>query len=273
MIIWCLLVSSAARPQWVGDPIALPLTGRDILIAIDVSGSMETPDFNIKGQQVNRLDVVKTTAGEFIQRREGDNLGLILFGTQAYLQTPLTFDRATVKAMLDDATIGLAGKDTAIGDAIGLAVKRLRDNNIEHRILILLTDGANTSGEVDPLKAAELAASEGLKIYTIGIGADSMQVGASFLFGPQTINPSRDLDEKTLKTIADSTGGKYFRARDTQGLEDIYSRLDELEPRESDSEFFRPTQSLFYWPLGLALLLSLLPGLIKLTKLATGRNA
>lgn len=267
-IIWCLLVTSAARPQWIGDPIALPLTGRDILIAIDVSGSMETPDFNLEGQQVTRLDVVKATAGEFIKRREGDNLGLILFGSQAYLQTPLTFDRPTVKAMLDDATIGLAGKDTAIGDAIGLAVKRLKEDDIEHRILVLLTDGANTSGEVDPLKAADLAASEGLKIYTIGIGADRMEVGGSFIFGPQTINPSRDLDEKTLKTIADTTGGQYFRARNTKGLEDIYSRLDELEPRESDSEFFRPTQTLFHWPLGAALLLSLIPSLIQLGKLA-----
>ena len=260
VIIWILLVTSAARPQWVGDPIALPLTGRDILIAIDVSGSMETADFNINGQKVTRLDVVKSTAGEFIKRREGDNLGLILFGSQAYLQTPLTFDRSTVKTMLDDASIGLAGKETAIGDAIGLAVKRLREDNIEHRVLVLLTDGANTSGEIDPLKAAELASTEELKIYTIGIGAESMEVG-SFLFGRQQINPSQDLDETTLKAIAEKTGGQYFRARDTQSLEAIYKQLDELEPRESDSEFFRPTQTLFHWPLGLALLLSMIPAL------------
>ncbi len=264
ILIWCLLVASAARPQWLGDPIALPLTGRDILIAIDISGSMETPDFNINGQQVTRLDVVKNTAGEFIERREGDNLGLILFGSQAYLQTPLTFDRATVKAMLDDASIGLAGKDTAIGDAIGLAVKRLRNADIEQRILVLLTDGANTSGEIEPLKAAELAAAEGLKIYTIGIGADSMEVGNSLFFGRQTINPSKDLDEKTLQTIASNTGGQYFRARDTQSLEDIYNQLDKLEPRQSDSAYFRPTQTLFHWPLALALLLSILPGLHRL---------
>lgn len=264
MLIWLLLVAAAARPQWVGDPIALPLTGRDILLALDISGSMETPDFDLQGQQVMRIDVVKATAGEFIQRREGDNLGLILFGTQAYLQTPLTFDRATVKAMLDDATIGLAGKDTAIGDAIGLAVKRLREDHIEHKVLILLTDGANTAGEIDPIKAAELAANEGLKIYTIGIGADSMQLGNSFFFGAQTVNPSRDLDEKTLKAIADKTGGQYFRARDTQGLSEIYAQLDKLEPREADSQFFRPTEALFYWPLGVALALSLAPSLLTL---------
>jgi len=266
ILIWCLLVASAARPQWLGEPIVLPLTGRDILIAIDISGSMETPDFNVNGEQVTRLDMVKSTAGEFIKRREGDNLGLILFGSQAYLQTPLTFDRATVKTMLDDATIGLAGKDTAIGDAIGLAVKRLRKDNIEQRILVLLTDGANTSGEVDPLKAAELAATEKLKIYTIGIGADSMEVRNSFLFGKQTINPSKDLDEKTLQTIADSTGGQYFRARDTKGLSDIYKQLDKLEPQQTDSVYFRPTKTLYHWPLSLALLLSLLPGLSKLTR-------
>ncbi len=264
IIIWCLLVASAARPQWLGDPIALPLTGRDILLAIDISGSMETPDFDFNGQQATRLDVVKSTAGEFIKRREGDNLGLILFGSQAYLQTPLTFDRATVKAMLEDATIGLAGKDTAIGDAIGLAVKRLRKAGIEQRILVLLTDGANTSGEVEPLKAAELAAAEGLKIYTIGIGADRMEVGNSLFFGKQTINPSKDLDEKTLQTIAEKTGGQYFRARDTQSLEDIYAQLDKLEPQKSDSAYFRPTQTLFHWPLALALLLSVLPGLYRL---------
>ncbi|TPW18466.1 MAG: uncharacterized protein FD130_227 [Halothiobacillaceae bacterium] len=259
LVIWLLLLTAASRPQWLGDPVALPLAGRNLMLAIDISGSMETPDFSVKGEAVTRLDIVKATANEFIARREGDNLGLILFGTRAYLQTPLTFDRTTLATMLNDATIGLAGKDTAIGDAIGIAVKRLREEQTQQRILILLTDGANTAGEVDPLKAAELAASVGLRIYTIGIGADQMQVGGDFLFGPQVVNPSRDLDEKALKTIADTTGGLYFRAKDVAGLREIYQQLDQLEPQASDKEFLRPTETLFYWPLAVALLLSLLP--------------
>ena len=192
--------------------------------------------------------------GEFIQRRVGDRLGLILFGRQAYLQTPLTFDRETVRTLLHEAVIGLAGKETAIGDAIGLAVKRLQDNDINSRVLILLTDGANTAGEVEPIKAAELAAQHGLKIYTIGIGADEMVV--SSFFGKQRVNPSADLDEKTLTAIAEKTGGRYFRARDTQQLEQIYHLLDKLEPLEKEAQTFRPTAALYAWPLGLALLLA-----------------
>ena len=146
------------------------------MLAIDLSESMREQDFQIGGQWVDRLTAGKRVARNFIERREGDRLGLILFGAQAYLQTPLTFDRDTVLTLLDEAQIGLAGQATAIGDAVGLAIKRLRDTADEERVLILMTDGANTSGEVDPLQAAKLAAREGLKIYTIGIGADEMIV-------------------------------------------------------------------------------------------------
>ena len=179
-IAWCLLVIAATRPQWLGEPIEQAVSGRDLLLAVDLSGSMEEQDFVIKGQRVDRLTATKKVAGEFIQRRHGDRLGLILFGSQAYLQTPLTFDRKTVMTLLDESALGLAGQNTAIGDAIGLAVKRLRKQATESRVLILLTDGANTAGEVSPLKAAELAAQDGLKIYTIGIGADEMVVRSFF---------------------------------------------------------------------------------------------
>lgn len=263
MLCWCLLLTAAARPQWIGDPIELPISGRDLMLAVDLSGSMEAEDFKLNGRLVNRLQATKAVASEFIQRRVGDRVGLILFGRQAYLQTPLTFDRNTVATLLDEAAIGLAGKETAIGDAIGLALKRLEkgagnDNSNEiknSQVLVLLTDGANTAGILSPQKAAELAAGSGLKIYTIGIGADEMVVNS--LFGSRRINPSADLDEKALKGIAETTGGRYFRARDTRELQSIYRLLDELEPVEQEMQVFHPQSALYFWPLALAMLLSL----------------
>ncbi len=253
IIAWCCLIIAGMRPQWLGDFIDIPVSGRDLMLAVDLSGSMEEQDFIIKDKRVDRLTATKYVAGEFIERRIGDRLGLILFGEQAYLQTPLTFDRLTVKTLLYESAIGLAGKSTAIGDAIGLAVKRLRDQDEKSRVLILLTDGANTAGEVEPLAAADLAARENMKIYTIGIGADEMIVRS--IFGSRRVNPSADLDEKTLHAIADKTGGRYFRARDTEQLEQIYALLDELEPIEKDVQRFRPQMALFYWPLTVALIL------------------
>lgn len=253
IIAWGLLIIAGMRPQWLGDFIEIPVSGRDLMLAVDLSGSMQQQDFMIKNQRVDRLTATKQVAGEFIERRIGDRLGLILFGEQAYLQTPLTFDRTTVKTLLHEAAIGLAGKATAIGDAIGLAVKRLREQDEASRVLVLLTDGANTAGAVDPVAAADLAASAGLKIYTIGIGADEM-IERSF-FGSRRVNPSRDLDEKTLTAIADKTGGRYFRARDTEQLQQIYNILDRLEPIAKDVQRFRPQTALFYWPLSMALVL------------------
>ncbi len=255
-LAWLLLVIAAARPQWHGEPIELPTKGRDLMLAVDLSGSMQVEDFVINDRQVNRLLATQLIAGEFIERRLGDRVGLILFGRQAYLQTPLTFDRATVKTLLHEAAIGLAGKETAIGDAIGLMVKRLGEVSDTEQVMILLTDGANTAGEVEPLKAAELAASRGLKIYTIGIGADEMYVRS--LFGRQKVNPSADLDEDTLRTIADTTGGQYFRARDTAELAKIYQLIDELEPVEQEAQVFRPMRALYPWPLAGALALAAL---------------
>lgn len=255
--IWLLLVIAAARPQWLGEATSLPLSGRDMLLAIDLSGSMEMPDFTHDGKPATRLDVVKTTAAEFIAARVGDRIGLLLFGSRAYLQAPLTFDRDTVSAMLGDATLGLAGKETAIGDAIGLAVLRLRELT-NQRVLILITDGANTAGEVAPLKAADIAAQEHVRIYTIGVGADEMRVNNPARGVTQTVNPSRDLDEDTLKRIAELTHGRYFRAKDTAGLQAIYAEIDELEPHTTDDAVFRPKTELYVWPLGAALLLSML---------------
>jgi Ca-activated chloride channel family protein len=256
--VWTLALVAAARPGYVGEPIALPQTGRDLLMAVDLSGSMEEQDFRLDGRWVDRLTATKAVAADFIERRVGDRLGLILFGREAYLQTPLTFDRTTVGILLQESAIGLAGKETAIGDAIGLAIRTLEDAGVEvgRRVLILLTDGANTAGAVDPLKAAELAAARGMVIYSIGIGADAMTVRS--LFGERLINPSADLDEATLGAIAEMTGGRYFRARDTAELAEIYGLLDELEPVESDEAGFRPVAEYFHWPLAAAVLIAVL---------------
>ncbi len=254
VLAWVALVVAASRPQWLGEPIELAMTGRDLMLAVDLSGSMDIRDFKLNGEPVDRLTATKAVAGEVIDRRVGDRIGLILFGDRAYLQAPLTFDRKTVHTLLEESAIGLAGEKTAIGDAIGLAVKRLRDNPENMRVLILLSDGANTAGEVQPLQAADLAAKEKLKIYTIGVGADEMLVRD--FFGTRKVNPSEDLDEKAMTEIATKTGGRYFRARDTQALEKIYTMLDELEPVEKDKRFYRPRAELFPWPLGLALVLA-----------------
>ncbi|MCW8957212.1 MAG: VWA domain-containing protein [Gammaproteobacteria bacterium] len=261
VIAWLCLVIATARPQWLGEQVDLPLSGRDLMMAVDLSGSMQAEDFQLNNRSTNRLQALKAVAGEFIQRRQGDRLGLILFGTQAYLQTPLTFDRTTVNTLLQEAFINMAGEYTAIGDAIGLAIKRLQNKSSSSRVLILLTDGENTAGEVEPLKAAEIAAEQGMKIYTIGIGAEYIEQQSFF----RTFrSKNKAIDEKTLTSIAQITGGRYFRARNTQELEQIYQLLDELEPIEQNSQSFRPITALFYWPLGLALILATLISLIKL---------
>lgn len=258
-LIWMLLILAACRPQWLGDPISIPVSGRDLLMAVDISGSMKVNDLSKNGAPRNRLDVVKDVAGEFIRKRQGDRIGLILFGTHAYLQAPLTFDRTTVQVLLNESEIGLAGERTAIGDAIGLAVKRLRLRPQQNRVLILITDGANTAGEVEPLKAAEFASQEGLKIYTIGIGAEQMIVRD--FFGTRRINPSADLDAGTLTKIAEHTNGRYFRASNREELEDIYALLDKIEPVIVDPDQLRPVTELFVWPLGLVVLIVLVMSL------------
>ncbi len=257
-LIWILILLAAARPQYVGQPQSLPMTGRDLLLAVDLSGSMEEQDFQLDGRWVDRLTATKAIAKEFIERRIGDRIGLILFGREAYLQTPLTFDRTTIQILLDEAVIGLAGQETAIGDAIGLGIRTLTDAEIaeNRRVFVLLTDGANTAGSIDPLKAAELARDRGMVIYTIGIGADSVMVQS--LFGVREVNPSADLDERTLTTIAEGTGGRYFRARDTEAFQQIYAILDELEPAAADESGYRPILERYHWPLGVALLLGVL---------------
>ncbi len=254
-LIWSLLLLAAARPVWVGEAVPLASSGRDLMLAVDISGSMEAEDMQLSGDSVNRLVAVKKVLGDFAERRNGDRLGLILFGTQAYLQTPLTFDHKTLQQLLNEAQIGFAGESTAIGDAIGMSIKRLKERPEQSRVLILLTDGANTAGKVEPLEAAKVAAQQGIRIYTLGFGADEMLVQS--LFGTRRVNPSADLDEESLQAIAEATRGRYFRARDVEELQSIYQELDRLEPAIQADEVIRPQQSLFHWPLAVAMLLSM----------------
>jgi Ca-activated chloride channel family protein len=264
-LIWLALLLSLARPTWIGEAITLPASGRDLLVAVDLSGSMQVEDMVVGQNTVARIAAVKQVVGDFIERRKGDRVGLILFGTNAYVQAPLTFDANTVKRFLREAQLGFAGRETAIGDAIGLAVKRLRERPAESRVLILLTDGANNAGEVQPVEAASLAADHGVKIHTVGIGSDKMVMPGLFgsSFGSRVVNPSRDLDEKTLKQIASLTGGTYFRARDPAELVNIYELLDALEPVEQEEQSYRPQKSLFHLPLAAAFALSLLLAYLK----------
>lgn len=255
--MWFMLLLSISRPVWLGDSVALPVSGRDVMLAVDISGSMEEDDFNYQGRRLTRLQAVKAVAGEFIERREGDRVGLILFGTRAYVQTPLSFDLKTVRHFLDEAVIGLAGQNTSVGDAIGLSVKRLRERPQDSRLLILLTDGSNTSGQLAPAEAAHLAQQENVRIHTIGVGGKPQTGGLFGFFNKR----NRALGEKSLKEIAKTTGGQYFRAHDIRELSRIYTLIDQLEPTDAGKEHYRPLSELYWWPLlGLCLMAGVLCG-------------
>ncbi|CAM4445486.1 MAG: hypothetical protein LEGION0398_MBIBDBAK_00649 [Legionellaceae bacterium] len=254
--IWFLLVIAASRPEWIGKPINQPRSGRALMLAIDLSSSMQTQDMVLSGKSVDRLTAVKEVAHKFIEQRKGDRLGLILFGSHAYLQTPLTFDYKTLHYMLDDASIGLAGTETAIGDAIGLAIKQLKKYPHESRVLLLLTDGVSNSGTITPQQAAQIATDEKLKIYTIGVGSDRESL--SYGFKSPILNAMTELDEHTLQEIALQTGGMYFRVKNTGDLIKTYQFIEELEPIPFDYISSTLKKPLYPWPLGFALLLSLL---------------
>ena len=252
LLLWSLLVLSASQPQWLGEPINIPTQGREMMVAVDLSGSMQVEDMRLNGSTVNRLEMLKELLGDFIERRVGDRIGLILFGDDAYMQTPMTFDRDTVQQMLDEAVLGLVGKQTAIGDAIALAVKRFDEKKESNRVLLLLTDGQNTAGKITPDQALELAIAKGVTIYSVGIGAEVIIQRS--LFGQRRINPSSELDEESLQRIAEQTNGHYFRAKSSEDMIEIYQLLDQLEPVEQEQQQMRPLTALFYYPLALALI-------------------
>jgi Ca-activated chloride channel family protein len=250
--VWAMLVLAAMRPQWLGQPVPVPTRGREIMLAIDCSGSMATQDMG----GASRLEIAQIVAGRFIDRRRGDRVGLILFGTRPYLQAPLTADLGTVHEFLDRAVVGVAGPQTAIGDAIGLAIKEIRRRERtgtspgRQSVLILLTDGGNDAGVVQPIEAARVAAQTRLRIFTIGVGA----AAAPSLFGFNTGNT--ELNVGLLKKIVAITGGEYFRATDPQALQAVYRRINQLEPPVAHNQWLRPAAEWFDWPLALALLLS-----------------
>lgn len=258
-LLWLSLLAAASGPQWVGKPQALPSTGRDLMLAVDISGSMAQQDMKVQGSNLPRITVVKAVVNEFVRQRQGDKLGLILFGSRAYIQSPLSFDLATLGQLMDEAQVGFAGKQTAIGDAIGFAIKRLRKRPENSRVVILLTDGADTASTLPPLEAAAVAQRENIRIYTIGVGATEMEVPGLFgsRLGARKINPSADLDEKTLREIAHQTGGEYYRARNTEELQAAYNAIAALEPIEQEQQQIRPRLSLLHWPLTAALITTL----------------
>ncbi len=260
-LIWLLLIIACCRPVQIGEAQALPYNARDMLLAVDISGSMKERDMVIQNKKVQRIIAVKSVLNDFIEQRKGDRLGLILFADNAYMQAPLTHDTNTVRKLLKEAQLGFAGERTAIGDAIGLSVKRLIERPTESRTLILLTDGANNAGNVQPEEASRLAAENDIRIYTIGFGSEMSRqrnlygsaFGSSFLG-----NRSQAIDEAMLQSIADKTGGQYFRATSVAELDLIYKELDKLETIEQEEQFFRPTKQLFFWPLSASLFLAAL---------------
>jgi Ca-activated chloride channel family protein len=261
-LAWICLVIAAMRPQWIGPPQAQQHSGRAMMLAVDLSGSMRTDDMKLAGRPVSRFGAVEAIAGDFISRRSGDELGLVLFGSNAFLVTPLTYDLDAVRAQLEGARVGLAGTETAIGDAIAVATKRLAALPEQARVLVLLTDGVNNAGSIAPVEAARAAKAVGVRVYTIGIGATQMSVPD--FFGSRVINPSADLDEDMLRSIADGTGGRYFRATDTRALADAYRAIDALEPMPQQGPSLRPRHERFRWPLFAALLLGILAVLPRL---------
>jgi len=256
-LAWVLLCAAAARPQQLGDIVQPPQAGRDLMLAVDLSGSMSEEDMTLGNQTVDRLTAAKAVLADFLDRRAGDRVGLLVFGDRAYTVAPMTMDLSSVRQQLGDSVVGLAGQATAIGDAIGLAVKRLKSQPASQRVLILLTDGVSNAGMLDPLKAAQVAKDEGVRIHTIGFGGEGESLS---VFGIPLHVPGGgdDTDMATLQRIATTTGGKAFRARDTEELAGIYAEIDRLEPIKRPGQSVRPRVERYAWPLSAALALGLL---------------
>jgi Ca-activated chloride channel homolog len=246
ILVWVLIVAALARPQWVSDPLTHEVSARDLILAVDISGSMDQSDFrNANGQTLTRLDGVKRVIRDFIARRHGDRIALILFGTRAYVQVPFTQDLATAQRLLDETQVGMAGQQTAIGDSIGLAIKTFEKSTAKQKLLILLTDGNDTASRVPPEHAADIARQNGVVVYTIGVG------------DPSASGEYR-VDLGALQAVASTTGGQFFRAEDGAQLQAIYADIDRLAPAKLQTLSWRPKLPLFQWPLGAAVLLSLL---------------
>jgi Ca-activated chloride channel family protein len=262
-----LVVLALARPQSVDRPSSRSNEGIDIVLAVDTSGSMRALDFELKGERVDRLEVVKEVIGKFVEQRIDDRIGMVVFGTEAYTQVPLTLDHQVLHAFLRRSKIGMAGDSTAIGDALATATKRVKDVDAKSRIVILLTDGTNTAGKVDPRTAAKAAASVGVRVYTIGVGSNGMvPMPVQGFFGETIQNVEVELDEALLKEIADTTNGKYFKASDTEALVNVYKAIDELEKRKIEQNDYRRYEEKYFPLVVLALFAVLLEALFNLTR-------
>jgi Ca-activated chloride channel homolog len=245
VVVWCLLVTALARPQYLEPPIHKTVPARDLLLMVDLSGSMETEDFtNRAGQKVDRLTAVKGVLGEFLPRREGDRVGLIVFGNAPYVQVPFTQDLETARVLLDQLSPRMAGPKTALGDAIGLGITLFERSEVKERVIIALTDGNDTGSQVPPAEAAKIAADKEILIHTVAVG-DPTAAG------------EEKLDEDALRLLSKTTGGRYFHADDREQLEGIYTELDRLEARQVETISHRPRLDLFHWPLAAAFLISL----------------
>ncbi|MEN8176518.1 MAG: VWA domain-containing protein, partial [Pseudomonadota bacterium] len=250
-VAWAALVTAVMRPQWLETQSEVVTEGYDLMLAVDVSRSMEALDFSVGGQPVNRLAVVKGVLGRFVTQRQGDRIGLILFGDNAFVQAPLTRDGAALATLLENTVPRMAGDATAIGDAIGLAVKKLRERPEGSRVLVLLTDGENTAGTLPPVEATRIARASGVRIYTIGVGSEGK---VPFPDDGVLTMVEMPIDEDLLRGVADATGGAYFRATDTLALEEIYRRIDTLEKTEAETRSVMIPTPLYRWPLTVALL-------------------
>lgn len=259
LLAWLLLCVAAARPQQWGPPVAPPQSGRDLMLAVDLSASMGEVDMELGGRPVDRLTAAKAVLADFLERRAGDRIGLVVFGDRAYALTPLTADRASVREQLDASVVALAGRATALGDAIGLATKRLQSAQDaasgQDHVLILLTDGVNTAGLLDPMRAARIAADARVRIHAIAFGGRG---GVLSLFGFQLPGGGDEVDEAGLRRIAEATGGRFFRARETAELAGIYAEIDRLEPVQRQGRPVRPRLERYPVPLAAALALALL---------------
>lgn len=258
-LVWVGLTLALMRPQWLEPHTEERTEGYDLMVAVDASHSMEALDFTVEGKQVSRMQVVKGVMGRFIEGRQNDRVGLIIFGSQAFVLSPLTLDRQAVSHLLEDLVPRIAGDGTAMGDALGLGVKKLRERPQGSRVLVLIADGENTAGAIPPLEAAHLAAREGTRIYAIGVGSNKEEV--PIMEGGRLVTRS-DLgfDEEVMREIAQVSGGAYFRATDTKALENIYQRIDELEKTQVESRTVMIPYPLYRWPLVVALFALLLLG-------------
>lgn len=259
-LVWVLIVVALARPQFVEPPIERVESARDLMLVVDLSGSMEARDFtDIDGKRIDRLEAVKLVLDDFIARRQGDRIGLIVFGDSAHLQVPFTLDHDICRELLAQTRIRMVGPRTAIGEAIGLAIKLFEAGEAEERVLILLTDGDDTGSKVPPPKAAEIAAERGITIHTVGIG------------DPKT-GGDDVVDVDNLEAIAAATGGKSYLAMNREELEGIYRELDGIEKQQLETLSYRPRRELFHYALGACLLLALVYHLLMfLRSLVRGR--